>query len=357
MSLYPGTIDTLPTGTLSTDSTGASDHHAHNHNNANSAIIAIQETLGVNPQGEAAYTVGGRIALVEAGLADVLETLETLGGAAVVTDAYTTGTHTWTKATGAKQVDVILVGPGGPGGGGGTAGAASSAGGGGGGGAGAIVVWSFRADELSSSVTVTIPASVATAGASTNDAAATAGTQPSAATFGGYMTAKAGRAATAAGGAGALQASCNLPGRGVAVTQAPGGAAGSSANVGATPSDWSNLGVPTGGGGGGAKHNSGTHYAGGAGGKWQTATTVFPAHAAATAGTAGGGHGAAGATAGLVGLGGAGGGGNNAGGGGNGGAGGFPGGGGGGGGAALNGFSGGSGGAGGAGLCIVIQRL
>lgn len=63
-SAYPGALDTLTNPTSS--DTLASVPHADQHADANNAITAIQETLGVNPQGSAA-TVAARIAALEGG--------------------------------------------------------------------------------------------------------------------------------------------------------------------------------------------------------------------------------------------------------------------------------------------------
>lgn len=340
-SAYPGAIDTLPTDTTSATSAGTGDHHANNHNAANEAIIAVQTALGTDPQGSEA-DVAARLAAIEAAL----------GGAAVVTDVYTTGTHTWEKAAGAKQVDVILVGAGGPGASGGCGAVATTMTGGGGGGAGAIVTWSFAASELPSSVTVQVGSSTGGSAVGPTAASGITPTQPVDTTFGALLQAKAGQAGVAAGTGGASQSAVSIT-RGLAAWNSPaGGSSGmpSAAVSAITP------GAPTSGGGGAGVWNSGISYAGGAGGSWSSAATIFPSLAAAAGGAIGS-AGAAGGQSGMSGLGGGGGGSSHTGNGGAGGAGGFPGGGGGGGGACWAGYTSGAGGAGGGGLCIVIQRL
>lgn len=340
-SAYPAALDELQTDVTSAQSAGTGDHHAENHNAANAAIIAVQTALGTDPQGSEA-DVAARLAAIESAL----------GGAAVVTDVYTTGTHTWTKATGAKQVDVILVGAGGPGASGGCGAVNTTKNGGGGGGAGAIVVWSFDASELPSSVEVAVGSSTGGAAVGPTAANGNTPTQPVDTTFGAILKAKAGLVGNAAGPGGASQSVVSIT-RGLAAWNSPaGGSSGmpSAAVSAITP------GAPTSGGGGAGVWNSGISYAGGDGGSWSSASSIFPGLAAASGGAIGS-AGAAGGQSGFAGLGGGGGGSSHTGPGGAGGAGGFPGGGGGGGGACWAGYTSGAGGAGGAGLCIVIQRL
>jgi hypothetical protein len=62
MSTYPATLDTLPT--TSANSTASLDTPPALHNDVNSAMNAVQATLGVNPQGAAA-TVTARIKATE----------------------------------------------------------------------------------------------------------------------------------------------------------------------------------------------------------------------------------------------------------------------------------------------------
>lgn len=59
-SKYPAEFDTLATNKA--NSTVAKDDHASNHNEANAAIMALQKTLGLNPQGDEADVVA-RLAL------------------------------------------------------------------------------------------------------------------------------------------------------------------------------------------------------------------------------------------------------------------------------------------------------
>lgn len=61
---FPNQIDTFINPVSSNPL--SSPPHAQQHANANDAILAIQETLGVNPQGASA-TVGGRISAIESG--------------------------------------------------------------------------------------------------------------------------------------------------------------------------------------------------------------------------------------------------------------------------------------------------
>lgn len=343
-STYPGALDALTTA--SANGTASFTTHPALHNDANSAINAVQSTLGTNPQGGEA-TVSARIAALEGG-----------GGGQVQVDVYNVGSHTWTKEAWAQVVDVYLVGPGGGGISGATQAAANQSAGGGGGSAGAIVAWSFLESELPGTVAVTVSGSTGGAAVSASNTPGNAPAQPSDSTFGTLLTAKAGRVGVATTGAGATQNFINAHGRGVAATQSLAAGAGSSAAAGNAPGTASIIGLPSPGGGGGAIQNTNVAYAGGNGGTWANGTTIFPSLTIATGGTANGGNGGDGGQYGLAGMGGAGGGGGNpaGGNGGDGGAGGFPGGGGGGGGGARNGSNSGAGGAGGDGVCIVIQR-
>jgi hypothetical protein len=64
-SAYPGALDALTTA--SANSTPSTDTHPALHNDANSAINAIQETLGTNPQGSEA-SVAARLTTIEGSL-------------------------------------------------------------------------------------------------------------------------------------------------------------------------------------------------------------------------------------------------------------------------------------------------
>jgi hypothetical protein len=64
MSTYPTTLDTLPIANA--NDTPSIDTHPALHNDVNAAVMAIQSTLGVDPQGSDA-TVAARIAALEGG--------------------------------------------------------------------------------------------------------------------------------------------------------------------------------------------------------------------------------------------------------------------------------------------------
>jgi len=73
-SVFPGAIDTLvnPTPTTRLASTTPGLDHAEQHANANNAIIAVQNTLGINPQGGQA-TVKARLDAID----DTIDALPT----------------------------------------------------------------------------------------------------------------------------------------------------------------------------------------------------------------------------------------------------------------------------------------
>lgn len=260
---------------------------------------------------------------------------------------YFTTSGTWTKPTGAKIVEVYVVGAGG-GGGSCTNGTGNSGGGGGGGSYG---YKKFDATALGSTESVTVSSTGGVGGTPGNNSGATGGNS----TFGttALLVANGGGGGVAGnGGSGGEAGSGGARGNGdVSIAGGNGGATGGNAGVQAT-TDIS----PRGGGGGG-----GLNGTGGAGGNF--ASFYVKAGGAGGAGCGTNGCTATNGTAasttvqeliyGGVG-GGAGGGGANAAGstGGNGAAGGFPGGGAGGGGIGVT--TGGSGGTGAGGLCIVI---
>jgi hypothetical protein len=66
MSDYPSAKDNLAEDF--TNSTAAEDNHPAAHNDANSAINAIQDTLGINPQGDS-DTVAARMTAIESTMA------------------------------------------------------------------------------------------------------------------------------------------------------------------------------------------------------------------------------------------------------------------------------------------------
>jgi hypothetical protein len=62
-SKYPNELDGLPTDKA--NGTIAKDDHAENHNEANSAVNAVQAVLGIKPQGGSA-TVVARLGAIDA---------------------------------------------------------------------------------------------------------------------------------------------------------------------------------------------------------------------------------------------------------------------------------------------------
>ena len=298
-------------------------------------------------------------------------TWATAGGGGSDVQAYKTpGTYTWTKPAGAKAV-FVFVAAGGGGGGGGAVNATNGirGGGGGGGGGGFTQIW-MNADDLPSTVTVTVGAGGA-GGASRPSGSAQSGLvgqAGGATTFGSFLRAAPGAAGfqgtVANGGSGGggsnnslfcfygltvLGAGSGGVGAGTAgndigtsqplAAQGGGGGAGAAANVTT---------AANGGTGGGKLYNtaqSGTAAAmvGGAGGVGSTATAAVAgtnAYAFGWCGTGGGGGFYRTATNG-----------------GTGGAGGAPAGGGGGGGGSDVSNASGAGGAGGPGFCLVITTL
>jgi len=335
-SSYPAALDALDSS--STNNTISNDIHPALHNDANDAINAVQETLGINPQGSQT-DVATRIASIE--------------NALTITNTYLTGSHTWTKNVSAKRVDVILVGAGGGGSSGQCQNVNTTGVGGGGGSSGAIVFWSFEASELPSSVTINVSASTGGTAVGPVAGPAVSPTQPSDTTFGSILTAKSGLVGSTTGVAGGSQSNVSIIRGGTPFSTNPGTSSGMPAtNASVTCS----FGAPTPGGGGGGTWNSGISYAGGNGGIWATTANIFQGVTAAAGGTIGS-AGAAGQQWGFAGFGGGGGGSSHTGNGGAGGAGGFPGGGGGGGGGCWAGSVSGAGGKGGDGVCIVVQYL
>lgn len=127
-------------------------------------------------------------------------------GSSIQIDEYDeSGTYTWTKPAGAKFVEVILTGPGG----GGASGqkTATNGVGGGGGASGATVIERFLPEDITDTVTITIPSGGAGGASvianSTNGNSGTAGGRTS---FGGYMSAGGGTGGTGGGLAGGSNA-------------------------------------------------------------------------------------------------------------------------------------------------------
>jgi len=287
---------------------------------------------------------------------------------------------TWTKPTGAKSVEVVLVGSGG-GGGGGAFGNINNEKGGGGGGGGAVVIGTFPASILGATETVTVPAG-GSGGAGTGIiGSGSGGNNGASSSFGTWLTAggggggaagvmggsgvaggggggSLGSAAGATGGEPSLAAGTNaISGQGpsgststVNNAEFGGGTGGRSASGGGSSI------YAAGGGGGGGNSNGVGNSTGGNGGTTDSYTIE---------GGGAGGNGVAGSAGAsnttlkkrYGGSGGGGGGGNGSTVGGAGGAGGVPGGGGGGGGSGSNtggGTSSGAGGTGGRGEVKVI---
>ena len=277
-----------------------------------------------------------------------------------------TGANTWTKPTGGKWTEVILIGGGG-GAGSGRRGAASTVRAGGGGGqGGAGTKWGFQAALLGATETVTVGAGGAGGGAQTLDSNdGNDGTVGSDTTFGSFLTASGGDngdgGSTTAGVGGD-----NATNFGALFAEAQGGDAsgtGGTGEAGDVDSVQPDTQITHGGGAGGGVTSANAESAGGVGGgASSTSITTLGGTlpTSGTAGAAGGGAGGSGAsvTSETPKGGGAGGGGggesDGIGVGGAGGAAGIYGGGGGGGGASTNGANSGAGGAGAAGIAIVV---
>ena len=278
----------------------------------------------------------------------------------------TNGSFTWTKPTGAKKVEVYLVGAGGGGGSGSRQATSTARYGGGGAGGGGVVYSVISADALGSTETVTIGAA-GTGGASvsadsTNGANGTAGGATS------FSVLKAGGGNLGAGGlttsgvAGATQLSALYF---CASSDNAGGSAGTGTGGAGASSSVSYL-VPRGGGAGGSAAAGGTiNRAGGAGGSLSAAASTSSGNAGAVAGGAAGTSAGVAATAGTsattnyfqAGTGGGGGFYRTGQAGGTGAAAGWPGGGGGAGGASDNGFASGAGADGSNGFAVIITHF
>jgi len=258
-----------------------------------------------------------------------------------------TSSGTWTKPTGARLVEVFVIGAGGGGGGGGLSG--NPTGGGGGGGGGGYSYGIFVAGATSATETVTVGAGGA------GGASSTIGVAGGASSFGTLLTTTGGGAGGAGTTSGGAAGTAGTGGTFLGAITGSAGGAGTTAANGAAGGSVTTF-TPTGGGGGGG-HNTATAYTGGAGGARSGARTDAGGTAGAVAGGAGG-AGTSGTVGGNVGGTGGGGGGSRIGGvsaGGAGGAAGIYGGGGGGGGGAETGApGGGAGGAGGNGIVLVI---
>mgnify|MGYP006931609191 CR=1 FL=1 len=257
---------------------------------------------------------------------------------------------TWTKESWAKRILVTCIG----GGGGGAAGflvaAGSTSFGGGGGSGGGLVIRELVADDVSSTVTVTVGSGGSGGAAISNG---NAGNDGSASSFGSYVYAVGGLKGSGITGGSLATNRCYVTMLSSTRSGTNGGAAASL--ISTTTEDI----VPGGGGGGGEVNSGGTALAGGRGTGIQNITGVIssgtPSNLVAAGGTAPGGAGNNGPSYGYVGMGGSGGGGGVSVGGGNGGDGGLYGGGGGGGGGARTGQTRGAGGNGANGIVVVTQ--
>lgn len=362
-SNYPAALDALPTDNVNGQSSyGSTDPlsmveagpHATLHNDLSAAVNAVQEVLGLNPQGVSAD--------VATRLNEIIESIPS-GGAVLQVDVFNVSgsPHIWTKAAGVKLVEFHLIGGGG--GGGGTRSGLTFIGGQGGGGA-AYVHETLLESEFSATETVTVGAGGA------GGASAAHGNDGENTTFGSKVVAVGGirgqqgsNSLLANLGYGFLESEIiNVP-----VGAQPG--TGANGTVGPSGSTYSSQAVRTPSSGGGGAGNG--NYSGGSGGNAYAQNTlvngyweaIFPGFTN-KAGIGGAGHatlqatdGGDGGSHGLVGCGGGGGGGT----GGNvqcssGGDGGLYGGGGGGAGGNMgSGGAGGAGGAGGDGVAVIIQ--
>jgi hypothetical protein len=268
------------------------------------------------------------------------------GGTPAKIDIYdVAGSYTWTKPTGARVVELIIV-AGGSGGGSGRRGAPNTTRGGGAGGCpGCWVHVTLPADQFGATVPVTVGAGGAGgASVTTNDTNGNSGIQGGDSAFG---TIVADNVAGGAGG-GSTSGGGAQSGENCGIVIGRGGTAG---GTGASIPNAGLSGMGPGAGGGGAGISSGNAItAGGQGSQWRLVGTADGGNG----GTAGGGNGVTGANTFLSGAGGGGGGSGLGVPGGNGGNGGKPGGGGGGGAASENGFPSGAGGNGGDGAVYVI---
>ena len=296
---------------------------------------------------------------------DELEIEAAQSGGAVINAFTTVGTATWTKPTGTKFVDVLIIASGGGGGSGRKGATATNRGGGGGGGGGSIARFSFAAALLGATETITIGA-VGAGGAavSANSTNGNNGVKGGLCSFGNWLKAEGGNGGLGGQSGGAVGGGASVTGFPQTTENASG--AGGFGTVGATDGGAATgtIFAPSGGGGGACVTSGNANRAGGVGGAIGSTSgansnsglnqIIAGGLAGATAANGGAGTNAA-TDSGFSGTGGGGGGGNVAGNGGNGGAGGLYGGGGGGGGSTDSVGNSGVGGAGAAGICIIVS--
>lgn len=321
-------------------------------------VTALADAVGVGACGASRIGFAPQGTIAANNVEDAIVEVATEAAKTVDIQTFTTpGGNTWTKPTGAKYVEVFLVGGGGGGGSGRRGAAGTVRCGGGGGGGGGRTYAQFDAGVLGASETATVGAGGAGGAAETvNDSNGNSGSNGGASEFtlGGTVAAHASFGQLGLGGTTLGQSGGGL-GEGDFD-----GTEGADSNTGAAgDSAQTSLRAASGGGGGGSVDATDTAFSGGDGGsrQYSYASTVV----GGGNGVAPGGDGSAGgnvASSRAAGGGGGGGGaGHGSGAGGDGGQGGLYGGGGGGGGASTNGFNSGAGGAGRNGIVIVVTHF
>lgn len=241
-------------------------------------VLVVEETV-VDESAGGSFTVAAAknnkaLRLNGSGALPAVDGSSLTGVAKVIDIQVFTSSGTWTKPTGAKIVDVYLIGGGGGGGSGAIFNSSNDSGGGGGGG-GALSYKRFAADLLAATATVTVgTGGVGGAAKSTGDQAGNAGNAGNDSTFvsGGetLLVAKGG------GGGGGGNTTSGTAGTGGAATfgdftQAGGdGGAGDDTATASTGTDSATAVSPRGGGGGGGVNGGTNGTAGGAGGAFIT---------------------------------------------------------------------------------------
>jgi hypothetical protein len=215
-----------------------------------------------------------------------------------------TSNNTWYKPTGAKSVDVSIIGGGGGGGAGRYDSVSTSRGGGGGGGGGGFTFLNLNASTLPDSILVTVGLGGSGALAQTvigNNGAN--GNPGGSSSFGIYGLANGG-----AGGAGGSNATTSISSGGLAMFS---GSAGGAGAIGVTTAKNGSSSISAGGGGGGGGCSSSNVNSDGGIGGTSTILTINGGTAGATNGGNGGTGGSVGVNQSLPGAGGGGGGGAN----------------------------------------------